>query len=384
MQRITLALALFIVCILAGCSTTTSKNVSEKKNTLSESDMKLEKENQEYLKGYKNYNDYTGTKNSLVVKKIKDPAEYIIPDSDKKIITTEVLDNLEKSKLDYARNEIYARHGYDFKSKKYKDYFMGKYWYSVNKYYSEDSFNDIERKNLEIINAYENSLKKQMTEVSSNYGKYDLDNNGVKDKITLVFQDNSTKFTLNVDTQTFTQKGINFKNTMFIYDIDSTDNYTEIAIVDETAKNTYSTSFYRYDGNKISCIGTVSGCDDSIKIIGNGKVVTSEPSHILPGWVYGVTYNLKGNVLVKYVPDSLYDINSKVTLKENLTVQKSQSDSKVTFVIKKDEEVTLLKSDDLEWISVENSKGDIGWIKFTEPNKLNGKTVQEVLSTLKS
>lgn len=56
-------------------------------------------------------------------------SEYIIPDSATKKLAEEDIKNLTKEQLYYARNEIYARHGYVFKSEKLNAYFKTKSWY---------------------------------------------------------------------------------------------------------------------------------------------------------------------------------------------------------------------------------------------------------------
>lgn len=60
--------------------------------------------------------------------------------------------------LSILRNGFYACHGYDFKNKEfkeiYKNPFTGKY--QVNPNFSESDFNEIERKNIELIREIEN------------------------------------------------------------------------------------------------------------------------------------------------------------------------------------------------------------------------------------
>ena len=80
---------------------------------------------------------------------------YIIPYSDETEFDESDLQNLTAKELTYARNEIYARHGYVFKSIELRSYFMTKSWY-----YPDDSFdgvlNGVEKKNAEFISDYQN------------------------------------------------------------------------------------------------------------------------------------------------------------------------------------------------------------------------------------
>jgi hypothetical protein len=378
-QRVILALTLFIVVILAGCMKNSDTSNKSAKTIVSKG---RELDSQKCLK-QEDKNSTGAGMGTFKVTRSEDSNDYILP-SDKKIITTEMLDKIDKSKLDLVRNEIYARHGYVFKIKKYKDFFSEKKWYIENPNFSESDFSEIEKKNIKTINAYVDLINAQV-ELHNNFGKYDLDNNGVMEVVTLVFQENSTKFTLNVNDHPITQKGTNFKNTMFIYDLKTGDNLSEIAIVDEKEKGSYETSFYRYSNNKIYFIGKVTGSDSSIKITGNGKVVTKQKSKLIDSMNYNVQYCLTlDNLLEKYSETDLYDINIKLILKEELKIQNSKQDEADTFIAEKGEEITFISSDDLEWIFVQDSKGKTGWIRVKELNKINGKPYLEVFEAVKN
>jgi hypothetical protein len=181
------------------------------------------------------------------------------------------------------------------------------------------------------------------------------------------------------------QAGTNFKNTMFIYDILNGDKLMELAIVDEKEKNVYETSFYQYDGNKINFIGSVRGDENTIKITGNGKVLVKENSKLISNLSYDVTYQLTSSAgLVRDELGSLFDVNLKLQLKEDLSLQSSKIDNSKTFVVQKGENVLVLEMDDSEWMSIKDSKDNIGWIKILEPNKINGENFDDVFLEIKS
>ena len=67
---------------------------------------------------------------------------------------------LSKEQLAIMRNSIYAVHGYEFKDPKWKKYFGEIYsFYKVNPNFSETDFNDIEKKNIELIRYMENTTE---------------------------------------------------------------------------------------------------------------------------------------------------------------------------------------------------------------------------------
>lgn len=88
--------------------------------------------------------------------------EWMFPDSDKEYLEKADLAGLTKDQLWWARNEIFARHGYIFKSDKGK-----KYVQSLGTCYTprhgdadammKNEFNDYERRNVELIRKIESS-----------------------------------------------------------------------------------------------------------------------------------------------------------------------------------------------------------------------------------
>lgn len=55
--------------------------------------------------------------------------DYIIPDSDTRLLTENDVEGLTLREINYAKNEIYARHGRMFDSKELQNYFKNKKWY---------------------------------------------------------------------------------------------------------------------------------------------------------------------------------------------------------------------------------------------------------------
>ena len=84
--------------------------------------------------------------------------DYILPDSDKKLISKEDLEGLTAEQCKLARNEIYARHGRKFKDEEIQNYFNSKDWYEGTVEpddFNEDYLSEIERKNVQTISEYE-------------------------------------------------------------------------------------------------------------------------------------------------------------------------------------------------------------------------------------
>jgi len=83
--------------------------------------------------------------------------EYLLPDSNTRLLEKSELEHMTFMELVYARNEIYARHGYSFKDPKLKVYFEARSWYKASSSYSYSKLSSIERENIAIIKSVENT-----------------------------------------------------------------------------------------------------------------------------------------------------------------------------------------------------------------------------------
>lgn len=91
--------------------------------------------------------------------------EYILPSSAERLLTESDIQGLSLQELNYAKNEIYARHGRMFDSPELQNYFNSKQWYQ-GKYsakdfdakYSASLLSDTEKKNTEFLKDAEYKL----------------------------------------------------------------------------------------------------------------------------------------------------------------------------------------------------------------------------------
>lgn len=90
--------------------------------------------------------------------------DYIIADSNSRYLSNDDVKNLSIQQVNYAKNEIYARHGRKFTSRELQEYFNSKPWYSgtidaatFDANY-QNYFNDYEIKNTEFLSKVEYSM----------------------------------------------------------------------------------------------------------------------------------------------------------------------------------------------------------------------------------
>lgn len=89
--------------------------------------------------------------------KSEDAANYIFTKSASEKLLESDLATLSKEKLALARNEIYARHGYVFKSEPFNSYFSNISWYKPNPNFKglKEEFNSVESYNIDLITKQE-------------------------------------------------------------------------------------------------------------------------------------------------------------------------------------------------------------------------------------
>ena len=86
------------------------------------------------------------------------------PHSQTRVLTNEEITDRTPNFLRYARNEIFARHGYTFSDPDLQLYFQNQKWYKENG--KQISLSDIEQQNVELLLAEEkvaNSMWLQKT-----------------------------------------------------------------------------------------------------------------------------------------------------------------------------------------------------------------------------
>lgn len=96
--------------------------------------------------------------------------DYVLPDSDSRYLTRDDVSNLTLRGVNYAKNEIYARYGRDFKSQELKDFFASRYWYSVSYSLSDET----DKKITDMFNEYEKENSRFLASIEKEMGTYNL------------------------------------------------------------------------------------------------------------------------------------------------------------------------------------------------------------------
>ncbi len=90
----------------------------------------------------------------------REGGDFIIPDSDTRVLSKTELEGLSAEECRLARNEIYARHGRRFKDDELQKYFDSKSWYKgtvLPDEFTDNMLSEVETANRDIIVEYEKS-----------------------------------------------------------------------------------------------------------------------------------------------------------------------------------------------------------------------------------
>lgn len=100
-----------------------------------------------------------------------DIEKYIIPDSDSRYLTEDEVKKLSLKEINYAKNEIYARHGRKFDSQELQNYFNSKSWYHGTiepANFQNSLLNNYEQKNAELLSKVEYSISSEGYKLDAN------------------------------------------------------------------------------------------------------------------------------------------------------------------------------------------------------------------------
>jgi hypothetical protein len=198
----------------------------------------------------------------------------------------------------------------------------------------------------------------------------DLNGDGVGDGILFICYDPERlldsegfgfdRFVLDIESRFTIFSGVNLDATCFIVDIDTTDSYKEIAVPESGPSGDYATHFFYFTGDSIIFMGTLPGTYD-LKVDGSGEVRTKQRGRILHTWFYPACYRLTKKHQFRFMKQELYIMNQSVTLRSNLALQTSPTDTTLAILLHPGDKGTIVGSDDQRWCLFQTESGIKGW-----------------------
>lgn len=149
-----LALSITGAICTKGDNSTSDSDIKKKELELKEKELQLkekELEMQKRSEGSSNANENSDGNSTA--------GKYsIYPQASERLLNREDVENLSGWELKIMRNEIFARHGYIFKTEEMRNYFKYESWYVPVHDNVDNMLTDVEKKNIELIKRYESRL----------------------------------------------------------------------------------------------------------------------------------------------------------------------------------------------------------------------------------
>lgn len=317
-------------------------------------------------------------------------SEYILPMSELKEIPEGILENMPANDLWIAQNEIFARHGREFKNNYLNNYFTSCSWYEPSVRaddFDENVLSETENRNLEKIAAQREKLEEAtLYPQSCQFGKeyfYDLDGDGKEEKFSLRYSAEDETEVWEVSMVLDGDMMLDLSSEEVYYFAPNTDEYyitdispyfpgLEIAVMDYGMSDDLVTHFYTYDDG-LHYIGTIGGfpfkkymeldgCAQQGCVQGTMRTDLIHTCFSYANWYYD--YENKELVLsqgdmYEMVPGGDYELKKDIEL---LRARDVTAD-KVTL---KAQQVFFLETDGKEWIKLKGKDGTQGYIHITD------------------
>jgi hypothetical protein len=161
----------------------------------------------------------------------------------------------------------------------------------------------------------------------------------------------------------------------YIMDIDTSDSYREIAILDEGPSDDPVTHFFRFDGKELLYCGSVTDFPErsTFHAYGDGSITASKRLGILQTWWAEATWKLNEDcILEEQISDFYYPyqtITDECTTNyamNDLTLFKEPDKNSASVTIKKGERIQLTATDNLNWVQITSENAAVGWFYMND------------------
>lgn len=214
----------------------------------------------------------------------------------------------------------------------------------------------------------------------------DLDGDGSIDQIKLKteknpYYDEVLAYVLLVNEEEITYEGSMIDPLFHVVNISSKDTYLEIAVSEEGPSADFLTVFYRYKNDNLTklaeiqgFLGKYPGTDyiGDVELEGNGRISTRTRGEVIQTWFYDDSYLLTEDDVLLNVEKDFYPFETEVTLLKELKTVIGPDDGTEAYVFQPGESATLLETDNREWVSIGNNRGEIFWFQISNYSEILG------------
>lgn len=310
---------------------------------------------------------------------INDPSSFLLPYSGESKITAYEYFGFNKELCALARNEIYARYGYQFTKPEYIEAFSNKDWY----YPRVSDINEIKLSKEEIFNV---------TCLNWWADACTIDQTIIKDKdfTDCYYFDMNTPFQIDLDGDG-TLEDVAFRGTedeydmcheawieingikgevmsgiwqagITVVDVDPSDSYLELAIYDMGPSSDPVDYYFYYDKGALISMGAASGHLNSETYIKDKVLHAVIRSDVLGTNYYRCNYELTSEHKWKQIPYDLVDVNIPIIANIDIEVYEQRDTTAKSNTCKEGTALLAVQTDMDNWIKVKFEDGHEGWI----------------------
>jgi len=201
--------------------------------------------------------------------------------------------------------------------------------------------------------------------IDSNTPDYDLNGDGTLDPISIEYVGDKYGYD---GTYYLVVAGCKYKGRVValygefeVVDLDTTDQYREIAISEVGHSNLKKTHLLWYDGQDIHYMGEIAGIDPTFD--NAGGIHSSRRGSVLHTWHYPADYRITSARTIEFVEQDLYPMNSHVVLSRDLQLYVQRSETRIACIVVAGQNATIVASDDKAWCMLETVTGQRGWFR---------------------
>lgn len=228
----------------------------------------------------------------------------------------------------------------------------------------------------------ERALAREFIKIT-NGDSFDLDGDGTVEQITCECESNDVErgdYVLSIGNATYPIYLDNPTDSIYVSHMTKYDESLQVLIDEFGPSDDCETNIFCYEEGKIIYLGSVGGLVSDIKSLGDGLYETTERAQTLQTWYHprkfyvtgdGYIYNNNDSetklekALVR-MPNELYPVGTRVILKCNLALLQTQESKREEVQLQQGQCVTLVASDDEEWLYLQSDEGQSGWIRIKD------------------
>ena len=170
-------------------------------------------------------------------------------------------------------------------------------------------------------------------------------------------------------------------------DIDSLDNFMELAVSESGPSDDPAVFFFRYIGGELVELGKLPGRLNATRagmvVDGSGEVQAHCRGHLLHTWFYACKFRLNAGNGFDLVREDFYPMGANLELREQLSLVSAPGGLNLSAVLPPGAKLTIVGSDDVRWCLVESEGSSQGWFELVDSGTLaDGRRVHDVFHGL--